>query len=517
MSKKYRKFLKNAKDGEVVTRFPPEPSGYLHIGHAKAALLNYHYAKMFSGKLIFRFDDTNPKKERDEYKESILQDVKTLEIYPDMFSNTSDHFQMIMDKCTQFITEGKGYCDATPHEKMKEQRMVGEESKYRNATPEENMAIWLEMIKGKQKDYCVRAKIDMKCKNKCMRDPVIYRHCDMPHQLTKDKFKVYPTYDFACPIVDSHEGVTHALRTNEYADRNHLYKWFLKNLNLREVGMQDYSRLNFIETTLSKRKLTWFVDNGYVKTWNDPRFPTVQGIIRRGLLINTIVEFMLEIGPSKNTNMMHWDKIWSLNRKNMDQIALKYIAISENQINVVVDDLEKEEVKMVTLHPKIAEIGKKPICYNKNLLSDREDFKDLKEGDKIVLIKWGVFKINKMTEEQVNLVYLPDDKDFKHPPKISWLPKDPAQHVDVTITEYGPLLNCDKPDSSQSFENFVNKDSMKKALYIAEGHVRTLEVGAYIQFERRGYMRLDSKEILDNDKLVLNFILIPDGKKKKKS
>lgn len=519
MYKKYRKFLKNAKDGEVVTRFPPEPSGYLHIGHIKAVCLNFHYSKMYKGKMIMRFDDTNPTKEKDEFKESILSDLKTLDIVPDMHTHTSDHFAKIIDMCTWAIDNDLAYCDATPQEEMQKLRMEKQASAFRDISKEEHMKVWLGMIKGENKDYCVRAKIDYKSLNGCMRDPVIFRHNSDPHVMTGTKYKVYPTYDFACPIVDSEEGVTHAMRTNEYADRIPQYKWFLAKLKLRKVKIQEYSRLNFVKTTLSKRKLNWFVENGLVDGWDDPRFPTVQGILRRGMLINTIVEFMMEQGPSKNTNLMEWDKIWSLNRKNIDPIALRFTAVSkENAVTMTISNLEDEnEVQMVALHPKNKEVGDKPVYRRSKVLIEKEDAETLEENGKLVLLKWGVFQITKLKNDKgefdIQLDYLPDDKDFKNPPKVSWLPADPALHVSVNLTEYGHLLIDDKP--KDNFEESVNKNSRKDTEYIGEAFLQTLQEEAIIQFERNCYARLDKKEVLENDKLRLNFILIPDGKTKK--
>lgn len=218
--KKYNKFLKGAKEGEVVTRFPPEPSGYLHIGHIKAAMLNYHFAKMYKGKMIFRLDDTNPAKEKLEYQESIIEDLKTLNIYPDKHTSTSDYFDLLMEKAVEFIKEGNAYCDDTDEDLMKQERLQKKESKHREQSIEETLRIFSLMAKGEPeyKSYCLRARINMQSNNGCMRDPVIYRKNDTPHHATGTKYKIYPTYDFVCPIVDSLEGVTHALRSNEYAD-----------------------------------------------------------------------------------------------------------------------------------------------------------------------------------------------------------------------------------------------------------------------------------------------------------
>lgn len=221
----YKSVLKGAKEGEVCTRFPPEPSGYLHIGHVKAAILNFHYAKIYKGKMLLRFDDTNPNKEKDEYVQSIIDDLATLRIIPDKVSYTSDHFEKIEEYMAKAIKDGKAYCDDTPVEQMRKERGDGIDSKNRNKTPEENLKIWQDILAGKAKEWCVRGKINMQDKNKCMRDPVFYRCSDAVHHRVGRKYKAYPTYDWACAIVDSIEGVTHALRTNEYADRNAMYDW----------------------------------------------------------------------------------------------------------------------------------------------------------------------------------------------------------------------------------------------------------------------------------------------------
>ena len=318
--------LPNAEMGKVVTRFPPEPSGYLHIGHVKAAMLNYHYAKHYKGKMILRFDDTNPEKEKDEYVENIKKDLASLEIIPDVVTHTSDYFDQILNYMTESIKKGDSYCDNTCVEKvfiilyyqMREERTAGIESVCRNQTIEQNLEIWHKMIKNDPsvRAYCVRGKIDHKNKNKCLRDPVFYRFNDTPHHRLGAKWNVlisikqiYPTYDFACPIVDSIEGVTHCLRTNEYADRNPMYNWVQEKTGVRKVIIYDFSRLCLVHTVLSKRTLKWFVETGKVDGWNDPRFPTVQGILRRGIKVEALKQFMLDQGPSKNTNLMEWDKV----------------------------------------------------------------------------------------------------------------------------------------------------------------------------------------------------------------
>jgi glutamyl-tRNA synthetase len=234
--------LKDAVKGGVVTRFPPEPSGYLHIGHAKAALLNDYFARQYEGKLIVRFDDTNPSKEKSEFEDSITQDLELLGIRGDVITHTSDYFDKLYEYALQMINEGKAYVDDTDQTTMRAQRMEGVASKCRDQSVEENLRRFDEMKRGTEFGLtcCLRAKMSVDAKNKALRDPVIYRCNLQPHHLTGDRWKIYPTYDFACPIVDSIEGVTHALRTNEYRDRNPQYEWFLKALNLRWVHIWDY-------------------------------------------------------------------------------------------------------------------------------------------------------------------------------------------------------------------------------------------------------------------------------------
>lgn len=224
-----------------------------------------------------RFDDTNPAKEKEHYEKVILEDVDLLDIKPDIFTHTSDHFDLIIQLCEKLLKEGHAYCDDTDAETMKKEREERKESKNYNNSAQKNFSMWEEMKKGTDSGQacCVRAKIDMKSDNGCMRDPTIYRCKNEIHPKTGDKYKVYPTYDFACPIVDSIEGVTHALRTTEYHDRDDQYFWFIEKLGLRPLHIYEYSRLNMNNTVLSKRKLTWFVDEGHVDGWDDPRFPTV--------------------------------------------------------------------------------------------------------------------------------------------------------------------------------------------------------------------------------------------------
>eukprot|EP01100_Stratorugosa_tubuloviscum_P010266 TRINITY_DN4384_c1_g1_i2.p1 TRINITY_DN4384_c1_g1~~TRINITY_DN4384_c1_g1_i2.p1 ORF type:complete len:539 (+),score=231.52 TRINITY_DN4384_c1_g1_i2:111-1727(+) len=325
--------LKGAIEGKVVTRFPPEPSGYLHIGHIKACLLNRHYATLYNGKMIVRFDDTNPSKEKEEFVESILEDLLKLGITNYTISYTSDFFTKLLEIAEQMIKDGFAYIDHTPVEELRKERMDGIESKFRNNTIEENLNLWQEMRKATElgKKCVMRAKIDMKSLNKAMRDPVLYRYNDTPHHRTGKQYSIYPMYDFACPIVDSLEGVTHALRSSEYHDRNPLYAWMFTATKLRPVEIEDFSRLNFKYTLLSKRKLQWFADKGFVSGWDSPAFPTVRGILRRGLTVSALKAFVFSQGASKTLNLQDMNKLWALNKKEIDPIIPRHTALSKKE------------------------------------------------------------------------------------------------------------------------------------------------------------------------------------------
>ena len=370
-------FLQGAKEGEVVTRFPPEASGYLHVGHAKAAILNQYFAKAYKGRLIIRFDDTNPSKEKQEFEDAIIEDLALLGIQGDSLSHTSDYFEQLRDMAQRLIREDKAYADDTPQEQMRAERMDGIASQRRSASVDENLQRFEAMLQGTDegRKWCLRAKMSVDNPNKAMRDPVIYRcNVDVPHQRTGTTWKAYPTYDFACPVVDSLEGVTHALRTNEYHDRNPQYEWFLQALGLRHVDIWDYGRLNFVYTLLSKRKLQWFVDHGVVSDWSDPRFPTVRGIRRRGMTIDCIQQFILSQGPSQQIINMEWDNIWALNKRLIDPVVPRFVALPEAQlVKATIAGAPPAHEKQVPKHKKNAELGMKTTVYDSQILLEQAD------------------------------------------------------------------------------------------------------------------------------------------------
>ncbi|EPB85312.1 glutamyl-tRNA synthetase [Mucor circinelloides 1006PhL] len=508
--------LTEAEMGKVCTRFPPEPSGYLHIGHAKAALMNQYFADTYKGKLIIRFDDTNPSKEKTEFEESIKEDLALIGVPSNIVSHTSDFFDQMYELALKMIKEGKAYCDDTDQATMREQRTARIPSKCRDNSVDENLRRFAEMAKGSEEGLknCLRAKIDYASPNGTMRDPVIYRCNLTPHHYTGDKWKVYPTYDFACPIVDSIEGVSHALRTNEYRDRNVQYDWMIEALGLRKVTIWDFSRMNFVYTLLSKRKLQWFVDQGHVSGWDDPRFPTVRGIRRRGLTIEALKQYILMQGASQNTLLLEWDKLWALNRKIIDPIAPRYVAVLKEGVVVCNVSGATAEVKELPLHKKNAELGNKKTHYGPQIYLDQEDAKTLEDGEEVTLMDWGNVFVRKIVKDAQGEVTSIDLElhlagDFKKTKKkLTWLTKD-EDATNILLLDYDYLITKKKVEEGDEVKDLVTPVSEFKFPAIADGNTKNLKKGDIIQFERKGYFILDDPA---TDSKPAHFIRIPDGK-----
>ncbi|XP_053239100.1 bifunctional glutamate/proline--tRNA ligase isoform X7 [Podarcis raffonei] len=492
--------LPGAEMGKVIVRFPPEASGYLHIGHAKAALLNQHYQVNFKGKLIMRFDDTNPEKEKEDFEKVILEDVAMLHIKPDQFTYTSDHFETIMKYAEKLIHEGKAYVDDTPAEQMKMEREQRTESKHRNNSVEKNFKMWEEMKKGTEygQTCCLRAKIDMSSNNGCMRDPTLYRCKNQPHPRTGNKYNIYPTYDFACPIVDSIEGVTHALRTTEYHDRDEQFYWIIEALEIRKPYIWEYSRLNLNNTVLSKRKLTWFVNEGLVDGWDDPRFPTVRGVLRRGMTVEGLKQFIAAQGSSRSVVNMEWDKIWSFNKKVIDPVAPRYTALLKNEVVTVNVPEAQEEMKEVAKHPKNAEVGLKPVWYSPKVLIEGADAETLTEGEMVTFINWGniiVTKIHKNSAGKITSIVAKlnlENKDYKKTAKITWLAETPrAPPIPTVCVNYEHLITKPVLGKEEDFKQYVNRNSKQEELMLGDPCLKDLKKGDIIQIQRRGFYICD--------------------------
>lgn len=514
-------FLQGAREGSVVTRFPPEASGYLHVGHAKAAILNQYFAQAYKGRLIVRFDDTNPSKEKQEYEDAIIEDLALLGIKPNNVSHTSDYFDQLYELALRLIREGKAYADDTAQEQMRAERMDGIASQRRSASVDENLARFAEMCSGSAEGqrWCLRAKMSVDNPNKAMRDPVIYRcNAEVPHARSGTKWKVYPTYDFACPVTDSLEGVTHALRTNEYHDRNPQYAWFLDQLGMRQVEIWDYGRLNFVYTLLSKRKLQWFVDNGIVQGWDDPRFPTVRGIRRRGMTIDCIQQFILSQGPSQQIINMEWDNIWALNKRLLDPVVPRFVALEEKQlVPATIAGAPPAHEKAVPRHKKNDTLGTKTTVYDASIFIEQADAASFADNEEITLMDWGNVIVRSKTvgaDGAVTGLALEAhfDGDFKATKKkVTWLaqPNESRHLTPVLLLDFDYLITKKKLEEDDKFTDFLTPQTRFEATALADANVATLRKGDQIQFERKGYYILDSEQGADGRR---EFIKIPDGR-----
>ncbi|KAF6142738.1 hypothetical protein GIB67_018449 [Kingdonia uniflora] len=511
--------LPDAKQGEVCLRFAPEPSGYLHLGHSKAALLNQYFAQRYNGRLIIRFDDTNPAKESSEFVENLLIDIETLGVKYDAVTYTSDYFPELMKKAESLILNGKAYVDDTPREQMQKERMDGIESQCRSHTHEKNMELWKEMIAGSERGLqcCVRGKLDMQDPNKSLRDPVYYRCNPIPHHRIGSEYKIYPTYDFACPYVDAKEGITHALRSSEYHDRNAQYYRILEDMELRKVHIYEFSRLNMVYTLLSKRKLLWFVQNGIVEGWDDPRFPTVQGIVRRGLKIEALIKFILEQGVSKNLNLMEWDKLWTINKKVIDPVCPRHTAILEERrvILTLTDGSEKRFVRILPRHKKYKLAGKKATSYTKRIWLDYADAASISIDEEITLMDWGNAIIKEVVkDEKGNVLHLSGllhlEGSMKSTKlKLTWLPEF-DELVKLSLVEYDYLITKKKLEEGEDFVDVLNPCTKRETLAYGDPNMRNLMCGVILQLERKGYFRCDVPFIRPSKPIIL--IAIPDGR-----
>lgn len=511
--------LTDAVQGQVVTRFPPEASGFLHIGHAKAALINRMLANKYEGKMLFRFDDTNPSKEKEHFEAAIEEDLKTLGVTYDVGPTfSSDYFPLMHEKAEDLITRGLAYCDKTPREEMQKCRFDGVPTKFRDNSVEENKRLWKEMQAASEEgqETCVRAKVSIDNPNKAMRDPVMYRVNLVPHARHGTKQNVYPTYDFCCPIVDSVEGVTHALRTNEYHDRNDQYYWFCDAMDLRKPLVEDFSRLNMEYTVMSKRKLTTLVDTAVVDGWDDPRFPTVRALVRRGLNIDALKQFVSDQGMSKAVNFMEWTKLWFYNTQILDPTAPRYTAVSDTlKTRCTVDGQAHMEAGTKLLHKKAPEMGEKVFYKSDLIFLDAEDVALLKEGDEVTLMDWCNAYVRNIVRSadgglptDATIVLHPEGDVKKTKYKLTWLPENPKS-VKLTLREYGHILTKKKPEPEDKLEEVIAPVSIYTQEAIGEEALAGAKKGDFVQLERRGYYIVDKD---DGDAKTL--ISIPDGRDK---
>ncbi|KAI9747581.1 MAG: S-adenosyl-L-homocysteine hydrolase [Chaenotheca gracillima] len=474
----------------VVTRFPPEPSGYLHIGHAKAAWLNDYFAHgKHEGTLICRFDDTNPSKETGAFEEAILQDLQMMKI---------------------ILKQSNAYADDTVADSMNHERLYGIKSARRDDTVTDNIAHFAKMVKASPEGekWCIRAKIPIDNSNKALRDPVIFRCNSDRHHRTGRTWKVYPTYDFCAPILDSIEGVTHALRTNEYRDRNPQYTWMQTTLGLRVVTIRDFARLNFVRTCLSKRKLRQLIELGIVTGWDDPRMPTLRDIVRRGMTIPALREFILSQGPSSNIVLLDWTTFWATNKMAIEPVSPRYTAvIAENIVKATI---------LRPRHGKSPDLGTKKVVFAGSIVLDQKDAQSLIENEEITLMNWGNAFVREISSCQSTVSHLNlelnlqgDVKTTKK--KVTWLSKDGQLLTPVELVDFDFVITKDKLGKTEDPQEFLNPITEYRAQAWADCNVAGLQEGDIIQLERKGFHRVD-RPFVDGRAAVL--FKIPSGKER---
>jgi len=503
---------------KVHTRFPPEPNGYLHIGHAKAICLNFNIAEEYSGKCNLRFDDTNPIAEEEEYVRSIQEDVKWLGFdWEDRIYFASDYFQQMYEYALQLIKSDSAYvCELSPEE-IRETRGTlqkpGIQSPYRERSQDENLDLFKRMKSGEFENgsKTLRAKIDMSHPNMNMRDPVIYRILHANHHRTGNSWCIYPMYDWAHGLEDSIEGITHSLCSLEFEDHRPLYDWYLDKLDVYHPQQIEFARLNLSYTVMSKRKLKVLVEDGHVSDWDDPRMPTISGFKRRGYTPKAIQNFMEDVGVAKRDNIMDIAKLESSLRADLNKRSLRRMAVL-NPLKVIITNYpdEKEEFVVAKNNPEDESAGTRKLPFSKELYIEKEDFMEdpPKKFFRLTLgaevrFKFAYFitcnDVIKDSDGNIVELHCTYDKDTlggrstdgrKVKGTLHWVS---AKHsVSASVRLYDRLFMSLNPDGESSFIDSINSDSLKVLNDCqVEPDLKTLESKIPVQFERIGYFFKD--------------------------
>lgn len=524
--------LKSGKHKEIITRFPPEPNGYLHIGHAKSIVLNFDLADEFNGKTNLRFDDTNPLKEETEYVESIKEDVKWLGYEWDGLFFGSDFFEEMYNKAVLLIKKGLAYvCDLSADE-IRETRGTlkepGKESPYRNRSVEENLDLFERMRKGEFKDgeKVLRAKIDMSSPNLNMRDPVIYRIAHASHHNTGDKWCIYPMYDYAHPLEDAFEGVTHSICTLEFEDHRPLYDWVIKECETEYIPHQyEFARLNMTNTVMSKRKLKLLVDENVVDGWDDPRMPTISGLRRRGYTREAIRNFVREIGVAKSNSTVDAQMLDHFLREDLKLKAPRTMVVLK-PLKVVITNYPEGQVEWLEaeINPENPEMGMRKIPFSREIYVEQDDFMEnppkkyfrLFPGNEVRLKHAYFVKCEDVIKDddgnviELRCTYDPATKsgtDFterKVKGTIHWV--EATQAVPAQLNLYEPLILDEDREEDGNFLDHINPNSLQTLNGFVEPNMKDAKPQDKFQFFRHGYFNVDSKQTKD-DNLVFNRIV----------
>lgn len=524
--------IKNKKNGgRVHTRFPPEPNGYLHIGHAKAICLDFGIAKKYNGKCNLRFDDTNPTKEETEYVDSIKSDIRWLGFdWEDREFFASDYFETLYQYAVKLIKKGKAYvCDMTANEIAANRgtpTVPGKESPYRNRPVEENLDLFERMRNGEFNDgkRMLRAKIDMASPNMHMRDPVIYRIRHAHHHRTGNKWCIYPMYDWAHGQSDSIEGITHSLCTLEFEVHRPLYDWFVKELEIFAPRQIEFARLNLNYTIMSKRKLLELVQKNIVAGWNDPRLPTISGLRRRGYTPESIRTFAEVVGISKRENVIDMALLEHCIREDLNKKALRVMAVLD-PVKVLITNYpegQSEELEAVN-NPEDESMGKRKIKFSRELYIERNDFMEeppkkffrLKPDGEVRLRYAYFIKCEEVIKDEtgniveIRCTYDPESKGGKSPDgrkvkgTLHWVSANHA--IDAEVRLYDRLFSKENPnevDEGKDFKDYINPDSLKVVNAKVETFLADTKPEDKYQFERVGYFCTDTDSTAE--KLIFN-------------
>ena len=512
--------LASGKHQRVHTRFPPEPNGYLHIGHAKSICLNFGLAKEYNGLCNLRFDDTNPVKEDVEYVDSIKADVEWLGFkWEGEPRYASDYFDALYGYAIELIKKGLAYVDELSPDEMREYRGTltepGKNSPYRDRSVEENLALFERMKNGEfaEGTLSLRAKIDMASPFMVMRDPVIYRIKFASHHQTGDKWCIYPMYDFTHCISDAIERITHSLCTLEFQDNRRLYDWVLENISIeRPLPHQyEFSRLNLEGTLTSKRKLLKLVNEGIVDGWNDPRMPTISGLRRRGYTPASLREFCRRIGVTKQDNVVEYSALESCIRDDLNQNAPRAMAVID-PVRVVIENFEGEEMLTAPNHPNRPELGERQLPFSKEIYIDRADFREeankqykrLVLGKEVRLRNAYVIKaehVEKDANGEITTIFCTYDPETlgKNPADgrkvkgvIHWV--SATQNHPAEFRLYERLFTVPNPGAEENIESVLNPTSLVVKHGFVEQSLGNAEAEKGYQFEREGYFCADSKD-----------------------
>ena len=531
----------NKHNGRVQTRFPPEPNGYLHIGHAKSICLNFGLAQDYNGLCNLRFDDTNPTKEEQEYVDSIKEDIRWLGFdWDDREYYASDYFDQLFEYAIKLIKKGKAYVDSITAEEIRDLRGTptepGKESPYRNRSVEENLDLFYKMKNGefKEGEHVLRAKIDMASPNLNMRDPVMYRILHKSHHRTGNKWCIYPMYDWAHGQSDSIEKITHSLCTLEFENHRPLYDWFIKELEIYPPRQIEFARLNLSYTIMSKRKLLALVEGKYVDGWDDPRMPTISGLRRRGYTPDSIKNFSERVGIAKRENTIDVSLLEFSIREDLNKHAKRVLAVL-NPLKLVITNYPDEQIEELDAvnNPEDPSMGTRKIPFSKELFIEKDDFREvpppkfhrLSPGKEVRLRYAYIIRCDEVIKDEttgelleIRCTYFPDTKSGsgtstkKTKGTIHWV--SASRFFETEVRLYDRLFSVEDPESEEGkdFTELLNPNSLQILNNCKlENSLKSASPGEKFQFERTGYFCVDTKYSKEGSPVFNRIVTLRDS------